>query len=318
MSGGKRWRQVRWPIGLLLLSLLSVGSLSLRAQDSPSLTLAAYQKKLEAWQAALTDASAPSQLTALQAEVATIQQITLPSGAMMTIRPLLGQPGEDTMDRATARRRMTSVIAELNAAPNDQTAERLQLLTAIFQRPDFVAHDSLWQRFWRWLRSWLPSLPTNDRRPEPVAPLFQWVGWALFGLGAALLIWLLSYWLQHLLGSFMDGVERRAAAETALPETAAAARTTAHRLAAAGSYREAVRHLYLAALLALHERNLLTYQPSDTNREVLATVQARPRLHQQLQPVVETFDNVWYGVHEPDRTAFDQYAAAVDKLEEVE
>jgi hypothetical protein len=51
---------------------------------------------------------------------------------------------------------------------------------------------------------------------------------------------------------------------------------------------------------------------------VLAAVRNQPLLHQQLQPVVETFDDIWYGVHEPDRTSFDHYVAAVEKLEEVQ
>lgn len=313
-----RKQPTRWCIGLLLLLFLSAAPSSLQAQSDPPLTLATYQQKLETWQTALADAHEQSQVTTIQTEMAAIHQIVLPSGVIITVQPLLGEPDAQPVDLATARERITTVLAELKAASQDQTATRLQLLTAIFQRPEFVEHDSLWQRFWRWLRSWLPRFETNKNPSAPVAPLFQWVGWALFGLGALLLIWLLSYWLQNLLGSFMGGVERRTAtAETALPETAAAARTSAHKLADAGSYREAVRHLYLAALLALHERNVLTYQPSDTNREVLAAVRAQPRLHQQLQPVVETFDNVWYGVHEPDRTAFDQYATAVEKLEEV-
>lgn len=316
--GGKRWRQ-RWLIGLFVLCLLSLASMALYAQSNAEpITLAAYQKKIEGWQVALATANTASQVTAIQAEVAAIDQITLPTGVVITIQPLLGEPGQDQVDLATARLRLTTVLEELNAAPTDQTAARLHLLTAIFQRPEFAGQDSLWQRFWRWLRSWLPTVATSENTPAPVAPLFQWVGWAIFGVGVALLVWLLSYWLQNLLGSFIGGVDRRGAADTtALPETAAAARTAAHQLADVGSYRDAVRHLYLAALLALHERNLLTYQPSDTNREVLAAVRAQPLLHQQLQPVVETFDNVWYGVHEPDRTAFDQYAVAVEKLEEV-
>lgn len=315
--GGQRQRQ-HGLIGLFVLSLLSLAPATLYAQSRAPLTLHAYQQKVAAWQAALAEANTPSQVSALQAEVAAIEQITLPSGVVITIQPLLGKPGQEQIDLATARLRVRTVREELRAASTDQTAARLQLLTTIFQRPEFVEQDSLWQRFWRWVRSWLPTVESAESAPTPVAPLFQWLGWAIFGVGVALLVWLLSYWLQNLLGSFIGGVERRAATEaTALPETAAAARTAAQQLADSGSYREAVRHLYLAALLALHERNLLTYQPSDTNREVLAAVRAQPLLHQQLQPVVETFDNVWYGVHEPDRTAFDQYAVAVEKLEEV-
>jgi hypothetical protein len=145
-----------------------------------------------------------------------------------------------------------------------------------------------------------------------------WLGWGLIGVGAILLIWLFSYWLQSLFGSFVGGKERQPTeSDDAFPPTAAAARASAHQLADAGSYRDAVRQLYLSAILALHERNLLTYQQSDTNREVLLAARHQPRLHQQLQPVVATFDDVWYGIHEPDRTAFDSYVSAVEKLEKL-
>lgn len=313
-------RQYRfWFIHLLLLLLCSAALPSLHAQSEQPLTLAAYRQKLVAWQAALADARKPSEVVAIQADMATIQQLVLPGGTVITLHPLLGEAGKAPVDLAIARQRVATMLAELNAAPQDQTAVRLQSLAAIFQRAEFVEHDSLWQRFWRWLRSWLPRVETNrSSTAAPLAPLSQWLGWALFGVGVLLLIWLLSYWLQNLLGRFVGDGERRAPTdETAIPETAAAARTSAYKLADAGSYREAVRHLYLAALLALHERHVLIYHSSDTNREVLAAVRAQPRLHHQLQPVVETFDNVWYGIHEPDRTAFDQYAAAVEKLEEV-
>jgi len=190
------------------------------------------------------------------------------------------------------------------------------LLQELWGRREFMEQDSLWQRFWRWVRSWLPEFENQPGGATSISPLLQVVGWVLLGVGAALLIWLLSYWLQTLLGRFMGGVERRGERDDhAIPQTASAARNAAHRLANAGSYRDAVRQLYLSVLLSLHERNLITYQPSDTNREVLTAIRNQPQHYQQLQPVVATFDDVWYGVHEPDRTTFDRYVAAVEELE---
>ena len=35
-----------------------------------------------------------------------------------------------------------------------------------------------------------------------------------------------------------------------------------------------------------------------------------------LQPIVEVFDDVWYGVHEPDDATFARYQAEVDALQQ--
>jgi len=286
-----------------------------QAQDD-AIPLTVYQEKVVSWQAALAESADETQLAAIQQETAAIRRVALPSGVVITLQPLLGDPAEERIDRAVAQARLAVVQRELAAATTDDTAARLSLLQEILGRREFVEQDSLWDRFWRWVRSWLPEFESRGGGATSISPLLQVIGWGLLGIGAVLLIWLLSYWLQTLLGRFMGGVERRGDGDDhAIPQSASEARTAAHRLANAGSYRNAVRQLYLSALLSLHERNLITYQASDTNREVLTALRNQPQLYQQLQPVVATFDDVWYGVHEPDRTTFDHYVVAVEKLE---
>lgn len=318
-SGFSGWARIfftaaLWLIGLGVFTLLL--SAALRAQGDDTVTLAGYQEKVASWQATLAETNDDEQIAAIQKEAAAIRQVTLPAGKVITIQPLLGDPAEETIASWIASERLTAVQRELAAAPKDETAARLLLLQELWGRREFMEQDSLWSRFWRWVRSWLPEFESREGGATSIAPLLQVVGWVLLGIGAVLLIWLLSYWLQTLLGRFTGGVERRGEHDDqALPQTAGEARNAAHRLANAGSYRDAVRQLYLSALLSLHERNLITYQPSDTNREVLTAIRNQPQLYQQLQPVVATFDDVWYGVHEPDRTTFDTYVVAVEQLE---
>ncbi len=57
-----------------------------------------------------------------------------------------------------------------------------------------------------------------------------------------------------------------------LPRSAAEARQQAFAAAQSGLYRDAVRRLYLAALLQLAEHDLIRYERSLTNREVLVHV----------------------------------------------
>ncbi|MEZ4729517.1 MAG: hypothetical protein R3E79_20490 [Caldilineaceae bacterium] len=212
--------------GLVLGNLLWWPQVSVAQTQAEAIPLSMYREKVAAYHDVLTQADGAAQLAAVQQELAAIQQVELPSGAVLTLQPLLGDPAEAELDLTTAQARLATVLHELAATPNDDTAARLLLLTTIFQRPEFVARDSLWQRFWRWLRSWLPEIETSDQGAGADSALFQWVGWALIGVGALLLIWLLSYWLQTLLGSFVGGIERGTGqGEAALPPSAGAARS---------------------------------------------------------------------------------------------
>jgi hypothetical protein len=69
----------------------------------------------------------------------------------------------------------------------------------------------------------------------------------------------------------------------------------AARASAVQDYRAATRLLYLASLLSLDEAGALRYDRAQTNREYLRQVAGRPVLAEALRPVVETFDDVWYG-----------------------
>ncbi|MCB8965346.1 MAG: DUF4129 domain-containing protein [Ardenticatenaceae bacterium] len=98
-------------------------------------------------------------------------------------------------------------------------------------------------------------------------------------------------------------------------ETADEALDLAGQLANAGQYREAVRHLFLAALLTLAENRAITLDQSLTNHELLIEARRHPALAHALQPVVYTFDRVWYG-YQPLTPA--DYETAVQQIAHLE
>ena len=142
--------------------------------------------------------------------------------------------------------------------------------------------------------------------------------WLVAGVGGVAIALLFGYWLSRLLGAFVADAEarRRREAGDDEPVTAAAARQRAVAQAQAGQYRQAVRSLYLSALLRLEERGLVRADRSLTNREYLAQVAGQAEVQRHLQPVVQTFDDVWYGVREPDRATFLRYQQEIDALNE--
>lgn len=69
----------------------------------------------------------------------------------------------------------------------------------------------------------------------------------------------------------------------------------AEEASAIQDYRLAMRMLYLACLLKLDEGGALRYDRTQTNREYVRQIAGQPALASALQPVVEVFDDVWYG-----------------------
>lgn len=139
------------------------------------------------------------------------------------------------------------------------------------------------------------------------------LGWFLLIVGVLLVLGLLVYALRGVRGTVLrDQQVRQAAEERALSSTDA--RVRAQALLNNGDVRSAVRYLYLSSLLWLDEHKLLRYERSLTNREYLDQVQHNPRLHEQLSPVVRTFDRVWYGKRPIDADALRTYQEQVDAL----
>jgi hypothetical protein len=317
------------PLGLALILLPST-DLSRAQSPAGTLSVDEYREEL---MAAITQLEAASGanveplIEQLQQHFATIQTVELPSGEQVEINSLLedlpANTGEtlsttDGTPQDLALARLRGAVAQLDASSHDDTTARLALLAEILARPEFNAPASLWDRFWQWLenlfRNLLPESEPNNGATW-LALLIRLLPWLVTILIVATVIWLLSYWLQRLLRSFVaDDRVNSLPGDEDLPRTAAEARQQARVAAQSGLYRDAVRRLYLAALLQLAEHDLITYEHSLTNREVLLRVPNDSPIKPHLEPVVATFDQVWYGMHEPDRATFAAYEQEIDTL----
>ena len=312
-EGAARHRLLLGGLAALLLAVALV-SLTL-AQSAGTLTLAEYRARLDQLLQAVNrvDSSAASDTVRGASEaLAGVTGVLLPSGQVIPVQPLL----TDKLTKAEAVARLTLMRDQLAAAANDDTANRLARLERVLARREFGAlgqGPSVLERVWDWLRQWWPQ---NLNVPSDLSPAVgRSAVWVIAAVGGVLGALLLSYWLQGFLSNFVADTEarRRQAAGEEVPLTAAQARQQAHAFAQAGSYRQAVRQLYLAALLQLEERGVLRYDKGQTNREYLAQPGVAP-VREHLQPVVETFDQVWYGVREPDHTTFESYEREVEEL----
>jgi hypothetical protein len=292
--------------------------------------LAQYRAELAA---AISDLEATPDAEATTAKwqerFATITQVELPNGERVAMRSILDdlnvldeeELGDEIISsspRDVALARLQGALAQLDTAANDNTAARLAILANILARPAFNTPLSLWDRFWQWIENLLSNLlPDSQAGPGSglLAFLIRALTWLLAILIVTETIWLLSYWLQRLLRSFVtDARIHELAGDDDLPRSAAEARQQARVAAQSGLYRDAVRRLYLAALLQLSEYDLIHYERSLTNREVLIRVPNDSPIRPHLEPVVATFDQVWYGVREPDQATFTAYEQEIDTL----
>ncbi|MDE0428832.1 MAG: DUF4129 domain-containing protein [Caldilineaceae bacterium] len=295
---------------LLLATLWPAGPL--HAQDEAPVSLSVYEERLAA---ALAQLESGVDLEKVQADLAAIEQVRLPGGRVLDIVPLLD--GIENVD--DARVRLETVLAQLELVDSDRTADRLAALDRVSQRLD-LDRPSLWERFTRWFGDlWDRLKPQRQSSGDAGASAGQAVstvaGWGIIVVGSLLLVLLLSYWLRGFLGGILtDSAARARSAGSEGPATAAEAREQATAQAQRGAYRQAVRTLFLSALLHLRENGLLQQVENRTNREVLASLPPHSPARPHLEPVVETFDRVWYGIREPDEQTFNAYREEVNAL----
>ncbi len=305
-------RRVQSPWWMPLLVLLFWPTNSLHAQDNVPISLSAYRERLTD---ALSQLDNGVDLETVQADIAAIKQVELSDGRILDVVPLL-EGIENTDD---ARARLKTALGQLERIDSDRTADRLAALDRASRRLD-LDRLSLAERIRRWLDDLLERMRIRPRQQTSAGGALGRIvgsvaGWGFVVVGSLLLAVLLSYWLRRFLGGILtDSVARPRRTESGEPATAAEARKQASAQAQSGDYRQAVRSLFLSALLHLREGGLLHYADSQTNREVLASLPPQSPARPHLEPVVETFDQVWYGIREPDEQTFNAYRREVNAL----
>lgn len=150
--------------------------------------------------------------------------------------------------------------------------------------------------------STLPSGPGGFALPMPGPGFFLVMG--------ALLVLLIAV---YLIGTRERRLPRESASETSAPKAQDPRDRAptewldgAARLAAEGEHREALRALYLATLVALDRRQLLTFDPTLTNWQYLRQLRGL-QLRSDFRELTRLFDHKCYGREE---TAEADYLAA--------
>ncbi len=182
-------------------------------------------------------------------------------------------------------------------------------------------------KFMDWLISLLPTgeRPTASSDANWISSVRVAVYVLLIGLLCALVYILWRSWMRRQSGR----TERVAAAVESTPDledddTSADDLPVnrwlelARELTASGSWRLAMRALYLATLANLAENELITIEKFKSNQEYENELHRRAHHKEALiQAFAKSrafFDRVWYGMHEINRPDLDQYAAIQKRM----
>jgi hypothetical protein len=175
-------------------------------------------------------------------------------------------------------------------------------------RRDILSDPNLQQREVTATPQPMPDLPSVD---------LSFLRWVFIGAGALISIILIAL-LGPLLYRYIVKLRRlREPATLADGEEIATSDEAIQRAQDASAlqdYRQALRLLYLAALLKLDEIGALRYDRALTNREYVRQVVLSPTLADALRPVVETFDDVWYGYRPLTPEGYATFEHKVDDL----
>jgi hypothetical protein len=267
--------------------------------SADTLTPSGYESRLDTARAFLDQArrtSGPQRATALASArdlLARTDAISLPDGSTYAMRDVALV---DAIERNEDPARIIEMLdaqslASRSSRPVDARAARDRLREITGQ---YAARESSLSVIDLILQALARLLSGVDLPPLDIGRLLTIVG----ALGVGLIVFIVS-----LLGrGFRERIRRDAA--IAVARTGAQSDPRQHLAAAdaaiaARRSREAIHALYLYALTTLAEREVIRYDPSLTDGELLVRTAALPQAR-ELRDLIVLYERSWFGLREPD------------------
>jgi uncharacterized protein DUF4129 len=209
--------------------------------------------------------------------------------------------------RESLRALQTRVAEVENAGQLIETKEQAKSrLDSILARPEYVtgargpnALTRLLQRFARWLEKLFPRRRNVDPGRFDLISLIVRI--MVIGVAVLVLIYVLRILLTRFQRSGKVKIKKKAEPRIVLGErlepdaTATDLLSEAEALARQGDLRAAIRKAYIALLVELGDRKLISLANHKTNRDYLNSVRSIPDLHSQMRGLTDSFERHWYG-----------------------
>jgi hypothetical protein len=214
---------------------------------------------------------------------------------------------ERTHERLQALSERLNEIDQVQESQSPNKAEMRGRLAAVLQRPEYVKavkEETALQRLWRQLLKWLDSLfpegqSISPRRATTVSRLAQVtvILIALAAIGYALWVFLPRFMARRKVKKPARAQARVVLGERLEPDKSATDLfAEAEALARNGDLRGAIRRGYIALLIELADRKLISLAQYKTNRDYLRSVRDVERLYGNLEILTNNFELHWYGL----------------------
>jgi hypothetical protein len=215
-------------------------------------------------------------------------------------------------------------VEKAASATGGNKADNSRKLAEILSRPEYahkVKNESalgrLLARFLEWLKSWMP-------KPKPISPgsagiLSRIAQWFVIILALGVLAFVLKLFLPRM---FRGGRPKRKKKETARivlgerlePEQSGRdLLSEAEALARRGELRAAIRKAYIALLVELGERKIISLAQHKTNRDYLRAMRELEPLYRNMKQLTDSFERHWYGLSQADEAEWLRFRAVYDQ-----
>jgi hypothetical protein len=209
-----------------------------------------------------------------------------------------------------ALRALEDRVAEFEIAQKvvEHKGASKQKLESILARPEYAtaargpnALTRFLRDIIRWIQKMMPAGPSSME-----AGRAKLISRIIMIVVVSVAVLLILYVLWQLFKRFKRPLEAKARkkrearivlGERLQPEqTASDLLAEAEALARTGDLRAAIRKGYIALLVELGDRNVISLAQYKTNRDYLRAVSGFPQLHSPLKRLTETFEQHWYGL----------------------
>jgi hypothetical protein len=198
-------------------------------------------------------------------------------------------------------------LGELGAGIKGQTKEESAAkLEQILKRSEYARNKApesaisrLWRQLWEWVNSLLPKRqPMSPGRASVFTTVAQIM---VVALALGVILYVIKLVAPRFLRRRGRPKKEKRKARIVLGETLAPDQSAgdlladAEALARTGDLRAAIRKAYIALLLELGDRKIISLAQHKTNRDYLRSVLNLPPLYQDVKGLTESFERHWYG-----------------------
>jgi hypothetical protein len=219
-------------------------------------------------------------------------------------------------------------IGELEQAVvvDGSKADNNARLAEILKRPEYAhkvqqqnALTRLLERFLKWLRSWFPQ-------PKPISPgsagiLSLIAQWFVIILALGVLAFVLKMILPRALRYRRPKKKQKQKEKARIvlgeklepDQSARDLLSEAEALARRGELRAAIRRAYIALLVELGERKVISLAQHKTNRDYLRAMRDLEPLYGNVKQMTDSFELHWYGLSEAYESDWRQFRSAYNE-----